>query len=130
VSVTLNGIANGPVVELKMPRRVFTPATIRIIRNLANEGKSSAEIAHVIGSTPGSVRIVCCHLKIRLLGRRRHSSTVPNLGERRLVIYMRPDDYTHLERRAALRQKSAAEYAGMLLRAIVSADIYDAVLDE
>jgi hypothetical protein len=130
VSVTLSGLAKEPVAELKMPRRVFTPATIRIIRNLANEGKSSAEIAHLIGSTSGSVRIVCCHLKIRLLTRRRHSSAVPNLGERRLLIYMRPDDYIHLERQAALRQKSAAEYAGMLLQAIVRADIYDAVLDE
>ena len=51
-------------------------------------------------------------------------------GERRLVVYMRPDEYIQLERQAARRGKSAAEYAGMLLQAIVDANIYDAVLDE
>lgn len=113
-----------------MPRRVFTPAAIRTIRNLANEGKTAAEIAHEISSTPGSVRVICSQLKIRLPRRRRYHSLVPSLGDRRLVIHMRPDDYARLERQAERRQKSVSEYAGMLLEAIVSADIYRAVLDE
>jgi hypothetical protein len=113
-----------------MARRTFTPPAIQIIRNLANEGKSAAEIAHVLGSTPGSVRVVCSQFKIRLPRRRRYPSLVPSLGERRLVVYMRPDEYIQLERQAARRGKSAAEYAGMLLQAIVDANIYDAVLDE
>ena len=113
-----------------MPPRVFTAAAIRIIRNLANKGQSAAEIAHVIGSTSGSVRVICSQLKIRLPRRRPHTRLVPSLGERRLVIYMRSDDYARLERQAAHKQKSLAEYAGMLLQAIVTADLYDAVLDE
>ena len=112
-----------------MPRRIFTPAAIGIIRKLAGEGKSTVEIADALGSTPGSVRVKCCQLKIRLR-RRGHPSLVPSLEGRKLVIYMRPEDYAALEREAADKQKFLAEYAGMLLEAIVSANLYDAVLDE
>jgi hypothetical protein len=49
-----------------MPRRsdIFTPAAVRMIRRLAEQGQSAAEIAEAIGSTPGSVRVKCCRLKI------------------------------------------------------------------
>jgi hypothetical protein len=113
-----------------MPRRTFTAAAIRIIRNLASEGKSAAEIAHAIGSTPGSVRVICSQFKIRLPRRRPYPSLAPSLGERRLVIFMSPDDYARLERQAKRSQKPIAKYAGMLLQAIIIANIYDAVLDE
>ena len=112
-----------------MPRRVFTTAAIRMIRNLADEGKTAAEIAHAIGSTTGSVRVKCSQLKIRLSGAQ-HPSLVPSIEGRKLVVYMRPEDYAALERQAAHMQKSARELAGMLLEAIVRSDIYDAVLDE
>src|SRR5689334_8618062 len=51
-----------------MPRRseIFTPAALRMVRRLAEQGQSAAEIAEAIGSTPGSVRVKCCRLKIRL----------------------------------------------------------------
>ena len=47
-----------------MPRRVFTPAVIKAIREMAGQGKSASEIAATIGSTPASVRVKCCQLKI------------------------------------------------------------------
>ena len=43
---------------------------------------------------------------------------------------MRLDDYTALKRKAALMNKSPVELAGMLLQAIVSANIFEAVLDD
>src|SRR6202035_2769338 len=46
--------------------RVFTPSTINTIRGLAGQGKSASEIAEVIGSTTGSVRVRCSQLKIKL----------------------------------------------------------------
>jgi hypothetical protein len=113
-----------------MPRRVFTSAAIEKLRSLANEGKTAVEIAHAIGSTPGSVRVLCSRLKIRLSRQGRLPSLAPSLRERRIIIYMSSDDYVLLERQAARRQKSVAEYAGMLLQTIVRANIYDAVLDE
>jgi hypothetical protein len=113
-----------------MPRRVFTPAVISAIRDLANQGKSSSVIAAAIGSTAASVRVNCSRLKIRL-SRRGRSSLVPSWShEHKLVIYMRPQDYAALKRKAAHKCKSPVELAGMLLEAIVSADIFEAVLDD
>jgi hypothetical protein len=116
-----------------MPRRVFTPAVIKSIRELATQGKSASEIAAAIGSTPASVRVKCCQLKIPL-SRRGRPSLVPSfpqrIGEHRLVIYMRPDDYAALKQKAAHLHKSPVELAGMLLEAIVSANIFEAVLDD
>ena len=110
-----------------MSRRVFTPAVIKAIRELASQGKSASEIAAAIGSTAASVRVKCCQLKIRLSGRGR-----PTLhpSEHKLVLYMRPEDYTALKRKAAHKRKSPAELAGTLLEMIVSADIFQAVLDD
>jgi len=113
-----------------MPRRVFTPAVIKAIREMASQGKSASEIAATIGSTPASVRVKCCQLKIQL-SRRGRPSLVPSFpNEHKLIVYMRPDNYTALKRKAAQMNKSPVELAGMLLEAIVSADIFEAVLDD
>jgi hypothetical protein len=113
-----------------MPKRVFTPAAIKIVRELAAQEKTAAEIAEVVGSTTGSVRVKCCQLKIQL-SRRGRVSLVPTWPEReKLVIYMHPADYAALKQQAADMRKPAGELAGMLLQAIVSSNIYKAVLDE
>jgi len=64
-------------VNLPMPgrRRVFTPSAIEIMRELASQGKTAAQIASAIGSTPASVRVKCCHLKIKVA--RRGRPTLP-----------------------------------------------------
>lgn len=115
-----------------MPRRVFTPVVIKAIRDWASQGKSASEIAAAIGSTAASVRVKCCQLKIQL-SRRGRPSLVPSwpqhLGEHKLVIYMRPEDYAVLGRKAAHMHKSPTELAGMLLGETISADIFEAVLD-
>jgi hypothetical protein len=115
-----------------MPRRVFTPAAVNAVRELASQGKSAAHIAGAIGSTPASVRVKCCQLKIQL-SRRGRPSLVPSFSppnEHRLVVYMRPDGYTLLKRRATQMSRSPVELAGMLLEAIVSSNIFEAVLDD
>jgi hypothetical protein len=110
-----------------MPRRVFTPAVIKTIRELASQGKSASEIAAAIGSTAASVRVKCCHLKIQLSRRGRPCL---HRDEHKLVLYMRPEDYTALKREAAHKRKSPAELAGTLLEMVASADIFQAVLDD
>jgi len=115
-----------------MPRRVFTPTVIQAVRQLAGQGKTASEIAATIGSTPGSVRVKCCQLSIAL-SRRGRPSLVPNRyprDEHRLVVNIRPDDYAALKLKAARMRKSPVEFAGMLLQAIVAANIFDAVLDD
>jgi hypothetical protein len=116
-----------------MPRSVFTPPVIQAIRDLANQGKSASEIAAAIGSTAASVRVKCCQLKIPL-SRRGRPSLVPSWpqhpGEHKLVLYMRPEDYAAFKRKAAHMRKSPTELAGTLLEMIVSADLFQAVLDD
>jgi hypothetical protein len=108
-------------------RRVFTPAAIDAIRVLAAQGKSAAEIAAAIGSTPASVRVKCCQLKISL---RRRWEQALHIEGHRLIIYLQDADYAALKRKAADRQRSAVELSGELLRAVIRGDIYEAVLDD
>jgi len=115
-----------------VPRHVFTPAVIKAIREMASQGKSASEIAATIGSTPASVRVKCCQLKIQLSRRGRPSlvPSSPTHNEHKLVVNLRADDYAALKQKAAQMRKSPIEFAGMLLEAIVSANIFDAVLDD
>jgi DNA-binding CsgD family transcriptional regulator len=110
-------------------RRVFTPSTINTICGLAGQGKSASEIAEVIGSTTGSVQVKCSQLKIRLRrqGRRGH---IRQIAGQRLIICLSDADYAALKRKAADMQKSAVKLSGELLEAIISSDIYEAVLDD
>ena len=112
--------------------RIFTPATVGMMRRLADQGRSATEIADVIGSTAASVRVKCCHLKIKLR-RRRGSSAAHQLHDIRgakLNIYLRPVVYAGLKQRADALHKSVADLAATLLEAVANSDIYDAVLDE
>lgn len=108
-------------------RRVFTPTAIDAIRVLAAQGKSAAEIATAIGSTPASVRVKCCHLKIPL---RRRWQQALHIEGHRLIIYLQDADYAALRRKAAEMQRSAVELSGELLRAVIRGNIYEAVLDD
>src|SRR5271169_4002084 len=73
--------------QRRMPRQgqVFTPTAIEVIRRLAMQGKNAAEIAGVIGSTPASVRVKCCHLKIKLS--RRGRPALPRTEPRQIPEY-------------------------------------------
>jgi hypothetical protein len=96
-------------------RRVFTQTAIDTIRVLAAQGKSAAEIAAAIGSTPASIRVKCCQLKILL---RRGWQRARHIGGRDLVIYLQEADYAALQRKAADMQKSTIELSSELLRAV------------
>jgi hypothetical protein len=112
---------------------IFTPAAIQIVRRLADQGKSASQIADVIGSTAASVRVRCCQLKIKLAQGARldlPSARQRHFQEQKLIIGMRPAVLAALEQKAARLQKSPTELARVLLEAIVSSDIYEAVLDD
>jgi len=46
--------------------KIFTEANLIKIRVLADNGSGALQIAHAIGSTPGSVRNMCGKMKIKL----------------------------------------------------------------
>jgi hypothetical protein len=110
---------------------IFTPEAIQIVRRLAGEGKSVSEIAGVIGSTAASVRVRCCQLGIKLARRARIelSRTMQGDIKEQKLIAVPPLIYAALAQKAARMQKSTDELARMLLEAVVSGDIYEAVLD-
>jgi hypothetical protein len=111
--------------------RVFTPSAINTIRELAGQGKSASEIAEVIGSTTGSVRVNCSHLKIKIKPRRQgQQGRIGQIAGHRVIICLSDPVYAALERKAADMQKSVVELSGELLEAIISGDIYEAVLDD
>ena len=109
--------------------RVFTPSAINTIRELAGQRKSASEIAEVIGSTTGSVRVKCSQLKIKLR-RQGQQGHIRQIAGQRLVICLSDAVYAALKRKAADMQKSAVELSCELLDAIISSDIYEAVLDD
>jgi hypothetical protein len=55
---------------------------------------------------------------------------IRQIAGQRLVICLSDADYAALERKAADMQKSAVKLSGELLEAIISSDIYEAVLDD
>jgi hypothetical protein len=127
LSRLLTNMIPEPAIVSGTRRRVFTPTAINTIRVLAAQGKAAAEIATAIGSTPASVRVKCCQLKIPL--RRRWEQALHVEGHR-LIIYLQNADYAALRRKAADMQKSAVELSSELLRAVIRGDIYEAVLDD
>ena len=105
---------------------------VEAIKGLAAQGKSAAEIAAVVGSTPASVRVKCSQFKIKLVrshfGSRRNPLQLPS--KRKLVVYLPPSVHAAMTRKAQDMRKSTGELAESLLRAVVNSNIYDAVLDE
>ena len=128
-----NSVLASGLVSVRLPRggrrRVFTPSAINTIRELAGQGKSASEIAEVIGSTTGSVQVKCSQLKIKLR-RQGQQGHIRQIAGQRLVICLSDAVYAALKRKAADMQKSAVQLSCELLEAIISSDIYEAVLDD
>ena len=122
-----NMIPAPALVSSGLRRRVFTPTAINAMRVLAAQGKSASEIAAAVGSTPASVRVKCCQLKISL---RRRWQQERQIGRRSLLIHLDEADYIALKRKAGETGKSAVELSSELLRAVIRGDIYEAVLDD
>ena len=59
--------------------RIFTPLNITRMRDMAENGSSSFEIAQAIGSTAASVRVQCSHHKIRIKHKPRTQHTPSRL---------------------------------------------------
>lgn len=118
--------------------RVFTPENLALMRHMAEQGSSASEIASTIGSTPGSVRVVCSHHKIRLKRERRSADPPRQTAVRRMrrmpdhIIraHIPAPHFGNFNRKAEHLQLSASDLASNLLTAIATSNIYEAVLDD
>src|SRR5215467_9135379 len=104
----------------------FTPDNLLRVQQLAAEGLSSIEIAKSMGSTPASVKNVCCRHKIKIPRTRR--SIKNTLSE--LVAHLPESLSTEFNRKAEDLQMPASVLASRLLAAIIDSNIYEAVLDD
>ena len=111
--------------KIKRPVR-FTPDNLLRVRQMAAEGNSSIEIAKSLGSTPASVKNVCCRHKIKLPRRRRSIKNVLS----KLVAHLPLSLSTEFHHKAEDLQVTASVLASRLLAAIVASNIYEAVLDD
>jgi IS30 family transposase len=119
-----------------MPGRIFTPENLLRIRRMAGDGCSAIEIANSIGSTPGSVRVVCCHHKIKIGRRVRRSTTdavskpARRSSDQAIAVHLSTSICTEFHRKAEVLQIPVSVLAARLLSAIVISNIYEAVLDD
>jgi hypothetical protein len=108
------------------PVRIFTPDNLLRIRQMAGEGSSAIEIAKSIGSTPGSVKNICCRYKIKI---RRGGESARNVLSK-LAAYLPVAISIEFHRKAEDLHMPASVLASRLLAAIVDSNIYEAVLDD
>jgi hypothetical protein len=78
---------------------VFTPLNITRMRDMAENGSSSFEIAQAIGSTAASVRVRCSHYKIRIKCNPRTQHT-PSRLVRNIVAQMPASLHVGFQRKA------------------------------
>jgi len=104
----------------------FTPDNVLLVRQLAAEGNSSIEIARSLGSTPASVKNVCCRHKIKIPRKRQSIKNALSM----LVAHLPASISTEFHRKAEHPQISTSVLASRLLEAIVVSNIYEAVLDD
>jgi len=104
----------------------FTPDNLLRLQQLAAAGLSSIEIAKSMGSTPASVKNVCCRHKIKIPRKRRSASNTLA----KLVARLPASLSAGFQRKAEQLQLPASVLASRLLEAIVVSDLYEAVLDD
>jgi hypothetical protein len=115
--------------------RLNPPQKLLGIRNLAEEGCSAVEIANLMDSTPGSVRVFCSRHKIKIRRSQRYlRSALPrhihSPSEHTIVARMPAQLYFDFHRKAERLQMPVSVLASNLLAAIASSNIYEAVLDD
>ena len=104
----------------------FTPDNLLRLQQLAAAGLSSIEIAKSMGSTPASVKNVCCRHKIKIPRKRRSASNTLS----KLVAHLPASLSAGFQRKAEQLQLPASVLASRLLETIVVSDLYEAVLDD
>ena len=119
-------------------RRIFTSENLARLRHMAEGGVSASEIAGTLGSTPGSVRVVCSRHKIKLKRGRRSvvpaaqsvDSFQPRIPDHIIRAYLPAPLFGEFSRKAEHLRLSASGLASHLLMAIATSNIYEAVLDD
>jgi hypothetical protein len=109
-------------------RKIFSPLVLSRIAERVDQGFSAAEIADEIGCKLGSLRVRCSEHGISLRRAARYASDRRERRER-MVINISRSTALALQQQAGNDQMSAAQFAAVLLEAVVRDDLYEAVID-
>jgi len=109
-----------------MRRKIFTKANLIKIRTMAEQGYGAAHIAHEIRSTPGSVRVMCSNMKIKL----RHSRGSNWIPRRWITFKVSEETFLELDRYAKQKGIPVQTLTAQLLEIMAKENLFDAVLDE
>lgn len=128
-----HGVRSG-IAAMPRYRNVFTPLNVGRIRDMAENGHSSFEIAQAIGSTAASIRAFCCRQKIRIKPKRRANgirlARASSSAIHDIVVHMPVPLFVEFHRKAERLRMSPAVLASNLLAAITLSNIFEAVLDD
>jgi hypothetical protein len=102
--------------------KIFTQANIMLVKSMADQGLGAAWIASTIGSTPGSVRVMCSKMKIKL-GRTRGVTPW-------ITCKVSEASFLELNRYARQRKVRLQTLVARLVETIAKDNLFDAVLDE
>lgn len=111
-----------------MGRSVFTEQGIETMRAMAENGDHVRAIALAIGSTPASVRVKCCQLKIKLPRHARANES--DNTKRSFVITIPPAEFDKLAAAAELRNCSPPVLAKLIVTLVLRDNLVDGVLDD
>jgi len=93
---------------------------------MAEQGYGAAHIAHEIRSTPGSVRVMCSNMKIKL----RHSRGSNWIPRRWITFKVSEETFLELDRYAKQKGIPVQTLTAQLLEIMAKENLFDAVLDE
>jgi hypothetical protein len=114
--------------------RIFSQQNIARMRRMAENGSSAFGIAQALGSTPGSVRVMCSRYAIPLKRRRGTQRTsvplVRSPSVHDVVAHIPASLYAEFHRKAEHLRMSPSALASNLIMAITLSNIFEAVLDE
>ena len=109
-----------------MRRKIFTKANLIKMRTMAEQGYGAAHIAHEIRSTPGSVRVMCSNMKIKL----RHTRGSSWIPRRWITFRVSETTFLQLDRYARQREMPVQTLVAQILEIMTKDNLFDAVLDE
>ena len=113
-----------------MRRKIFTEENMIKVKTMAEEGYGAAQIAYEIRSTPGSVRVMCSNMKIKLRHTRGSKGGSSCSVRRWITFRLSEEAFLELDRYAKQKEIPVQNLTAQLLEIIGKENLFDAVLDD
>jgi len=112
-----------PTPARKRQQKKFDQSVLNEIRQLVSEGVSAREIAMKIGTTIGSLRVICSRHGITLRRQRDLESRAPNE-----VLRIPTETFVAFQAAAKLRKRPLKDLVSAVLDTVAKENLFEAVL--